>query len=86
MQRSGIRGLNWNPANVTSVGIDRFREFFPELRDRPIVGMLATLAVDESVLRYAEKRGFFVLAVGDEVMEFKNRPGFEPKRWSWPCN
>ena len=48
--------------------------------------MLATLAVDESVLRYAEKRGFFVLAVGDEVMEFKNRPGFEPKRWSWPCN
>jgi hypothetical protein len=42
---------------------------------------LATLAVEESVLTYAEKHGFLVLAVGDEVMEVKNHPGFEPKRW-----
>jgi len=46
-----------------------------------VVGILATLAVDESVLNYAEKLGFLVLAVGDELMEVKNRPGFEPKRW-----
>jgi hypothetical protein len=35
----------------------------------------------ESVLSYADKQGFLVLAVGDELMEIKNRPGFEPKRW-----
>ncbi len=40
-----------------------------------MVDILATLAVDESVLNYAEKRGFLVLAVGDEIMEIKNRPG-----------
>ena len=61
--------------------IDKFRAFFPELRALPVVGMLATLAVDESVLNYAERLGFLVLAIGDEVMEVKNRSGFEPKRW-----
>ena len=35
----------------------------------------------EGVLNYAEKVGFLVLAVGDEVMAMKNRPGFEPRRW-----
>lgn len=30
---------------------------------------------------YAERQGFPVLAVGDELMEVKNRPDFEPKRW-----
>jgi len=61
--------------------IDSFREFFPEYAERPVVCILATLAVDESVLNYAEKTGFLVLAIGGEIMEVKNRPGFEPKRW-----
>ncbi|MGA7982947.1 MAG: hypothetical protein WCA32_22325, partial [Chromatiaceae bacterium] len=43
------------------------------------MGILATLAVDESVLNYAEKQG--LLALGDEIMEVQNRRGFEPKRW-----
>jgi len=33
------------------------------------------------VLTYAEKHGFPVLAVGDELMEIKNLSGFEPKPW-----
>jgi hypothetical protein len=61
--------------------IAEFREFFPEYRQYPLVGILASLAVEESVLNYAEKQGFLVLAVGDEVMEVKNQPGFVPKRW-----
>lgn len=81
-------GLNSTKATLTSADVDRFvkdiatfREFFPEYRELPVVGILATLAVDDSVLNYAEKTGFLVLAVGDELMEVKNRPGFEPKRW-----
>ena len=61
--------------------IDSFREFFPEYQRLPLVGILASLAVEESVLNYAEKQGFVVLAVGDQVMEIKNRPGFVPKWW-----
>jgi hypothetical protein len=67
--------------NLTWGEIATFREYFPEYRDLPLIGILATLAVEDSVLSYAEKQGFLVLAVGDQVMEVKNRPGFEPKRW-----
>lgn len=61
--------------------IAQFREVFPEYAEQPVVGILASLAVDDNVLNRAEKLGFLVLAVGDQVMEVKNRPGFQPKRW-----
>jgi hypothetical protein len=61
--------------------IAAFRDFFPEYGQLPLVGILASLAVDDSVLNYPEKQGFLVLAVGDELMAIKNRPGFEPRRW-----
>jgi hypothetical protein len=80
--------LNSTKATLRSADVDAFiseiatfRDYFPEYRDLPLIGILATLAVEESVLTYAEKQGFLVLAVGDEVMEVKNHPGFEPKRW-----
>ncbi|NUO07565.1 MAG: hypothetical protein HUU08_02630 [Candidatus Brocadia sp.] len=61
--------------------IQGFRDFFPEYKGKKIVGILASLFVDESVIRYAEKSGFFVLAVGDKLMEVKNTKGFKPKEW-----
>jgi hypothetical protein len=80
--------LNSTKSTLRSADVDRFseelagfREFFPEYRDTPLVGILASLAVEESVLNYAEKTGFIVLATGDQVMEVKNRSGFEPKHW-----
>ena len=80
--------LNSTKATLRSADVDRFvediatfREFFPEYNALPLVGILASLAVDDSVLNYSEKQGFLVLAVGDELMEIKNRPDFEPKRW-----
>jgi hypothetical protein len=80
--------LNSTKATLRSADVDRFiediaafRDFFPEYDALPLVGILASLAVDESVLNYAEATGFFVLAVGDQLMEIKNRPDFEPKRW-----
>ena len=80
--------LNSTKATLTSAAVDgfvadiaAFRDFFPEYRHLPVMGILATLAVEESVLNYAEKVGFLLLAVGDEIMEVKNRLGFEPKRW-----
>jgi len=84
----GLVFLNSTKASLRSADVDAFiteiatfREYFPEYRDLPLMGILATLAVEESVLSHAEKQGFLVLAVGDEIMEVKNHPGFEPKRW-----
>lgn len=61
--------------------IDRFREVFPEYQKYPIVGVLATLSVTEDILVFAEKKGFLVIAIGDELMEVQNHAGLEPKRW-----
>jgi len=61
--------------------IDQLREFFPEYRKVPVVGILATLDAEDSVVRHASRLGFLVLAVGDALMEVQNPPGFEPKRW-----
>ncbi|MBK1621651.1 hypothetical protein CKO42_25310 [Lamprobacter modestohalophilus] len=81
--------LNSTKATLRSADVDafilqieRFREFFPEYAALPVVGLLATLSVDNSVLRYAERNGFLVAAVGEEVMELKNRADFEPRRWT----
>ncbi|MCB2264228.1 MAG: hypothetical protein LGR52_15010, partial [Candidatus Thiosymbion ectosymbiont of Robbea hypermnestra] len=80
--------LNSTKATLRSADVESFvadiaafRTFFPEHKARPVVGILASLFVEENVLTYAERQGFLVLAVGEEIMEIKNRPGFEPKRW-----
>jgi myosin heavy subunit len=61
--------------------VDAFRTFFPEQAAMPIVGMLASLAIEPSVLTYAERQGLVVLGVGDQLMEVKNSVEFTPKRW-----
>jgi len=80
--------LNSTKSTLQSKDIDDFireirifREFFPEHHDKKIVGILATLTIDNSILAYAEKKGFLVLAVGDEIMEVKNSKKFKPKYW-----
>jgi len=79
---------NSTTATLRSLDFDNFiseisalRESFPEYDALPQVGILASLAVEDSVLRYAERHGFLVIAVGDQPMEIKNRPEFEPRRW-----
>ena len=81
-------GLNSTKSTLRSADVDHFvkevaafREFFPEYARYPVVGILASLAIEESVLNYAERQGLVVLGVGDALMEIKNRPGFTLKFW-----
>ena len=80
--------VNSTKATLRSADVDRMvaeieelREFFPGYRETPVVGILATLAAEDSVVRHATKLGFLVLTVGDELMEVQNPAGFEPRRW-----
>jgi chromosome segregation ATPase len=80
--------LNSTKATLRSADVDQMitdieelREFFPDYREVPVVGILATLAAEQSVVRYATKLGFLVLAVGDELMVIQNPAGFVPRRW-----
>jgi len=59
----------------------KFREYFPEYQPYPLIGILASLSVDQDILKQAEETGFVVLATGDELMDIMNSPGFVPKRW-----
>src|SRR3990167_1359568 len=61
--------------------IQEFRDYFPEYEKNKIIGVLASLYVDENVIVYAEMSGFLVLAVGDKLMEVMNTKGFKPKEW-----
>ncbi|MCP4368081.1 MAG: hypothetical protein GY797_08250 [Deltaproteobacteria bacterium] len=55
------------------------REFFPEYTEKKIIGAIASLYVDDSLVRYAERQGLFVLGAAEELMEVLNEPGFVPK-------
>src|SRR3972149_8868069 len=61
--------------------IQEFRDYFPEYEKNKIIGVLASLYVDENVIKYAERSGFLVLAVGDKLMEVMNTKGFKRKKW-----
>jgi chromosome segregation ATPase len=55
-----------------------FRDYFPEFKDRKLIAGLAMLYADKSLIRYASSKGILILAVGDELMDVMNEPGFVP--------
>ena len=64
------------PKLLKTIGV--FREYWPEYKDRRVVGGLAMLYADKSLIRYASRKGILILAVGDELMDVMNEPGFKP--------
>ncbi len=57
------------------------RDFFPEYAAKQVIGIVASLYVDESLVRYSEKQGLVVLGFGEDVMDVLNSPDFTPKMW-----
>ena len=49
-----------------------FRDFFPEYKDRKLVGVLASLSADESLIRNASASGILVMAMGPDTMDVLN--------------
>ncbi|MCG3775515.1 MAG: hypothetical protein JW395_2356 [Nitrospira sp.] len=70
-----------SPQDVTDFGeaLASVRQFFPEVADKRIVGAIASLYVDESLVRFAERNGLIVLGFGQDVMDVLNSPGFSPR-------
>jgi len=61
--------------------ITEFRDFFPVHSNKKIIGILAALNINDAQLKYAEKKGFLVIGVGQQLMEIKNGTAFKPKFW-----
>ncbi len=78
--------INETKSRLDAQGVEDFaqrmpqgRAFFPEYADKKFIGAIASLYVDESVVRYGEKQGLIVLGCGEDVMEVLNSPGFVPR-------
>lgn len=55
--------------------IEKLAEFlrvYPEYADRQMVGILATLYPDDSMVHRATRKGVLVMRVGDETMQALN--------------
>lgn len=59
--------------------LSRAREFFPEYAEKKIIGAIASLYVDPSVVRFGERQGLIVLGFVEDVMEVLNSPEFSPR-------
>jgi cytochrome c556 len=54
------------------------RDFFPEYMGHHFIGAIASLRVDESLVRYGQRHGLIVLGLRGDIMEILNAPGFKP--------
>ncbi len=57
------------------------RQFLPEFAGKKIIGSLASLYVDEGLVRYGEQAGLLVLGMGKELMDVLNSLGFTPREF-----
>lgn len=70
-----------NPGDISDFValLPQTREYFREYADKKIVGAIASLYVDPSLVRYGEREGLIVLGSGEHIMDVLNSPGFTPK-------
>ena len=63
--------------------LPKFKEVFPEYRDRKLFGGMGALVVKDDVGRYAEKAGLYVLTQTSEGgADFINRKNFKAREFS----
>ncbi len=59
-----------------------FKLFFPEYRDRKVLGAVAYIHLEENADRYAYKKGLFVLTfTSGDAVKIRNDAGFVPAEW-----
>ncbi len=62
--------------------LSRFKTLLPQYRDRKLYGGIGSLVVQDTVGRYAEKSGLFVLTQSDDGgAALMNRKGFKPREF-----
>lgn len=57
----------------------RFKEWWPEYRDRKVYGAMAYLQASEEVALHAERQGFFVIRATGDSASIVNAEDFEPR-------
>ncbi|MBF0154526.1 MAG: hypothetical protein HQL64_12360 [Magnetococcales bacterium] len=58
--------------------MEEFKEFFPEYANRKVIGAVAGMVVEENVVRFAIKRGLFVMVQSGDSVRIANDASFVP--------
>ena len=61
--------------------LPKFRDLSENYSDKRILGAIAYLKADASIVRKAEKAGLFVIKATGESAKIINKVNFEPKTW-----
>lgn len=61
--------------------VEKFKHFYPEYKDRSVIGTVAGIVMDDNSDRYAYKNGFFVIAQSGDTVTILNDDKFKPKIW-----
>ncbi len=61
--------------------LKKFKLFFPEYKDRKVIGAVAGIEITGKADRYAYKKGLFVLGQAGEDLIIKNDKQFKPVIW-----
>jgi hypothetical protein len=59
--------------------LHRFRDFFPEHRDKQVYGILAAVDMSESLRDQAMQEGLYVARIHDEVFKLDTPENFQPR-------
>ncbi|MFO8070590.1 MAG: hypothetical protein R6V85_01835 [Polyangia bacterium] len=61
--------------------VARFKRIWPRWSDCRVMGAVAAIVLPTDALRYAERKGLFVIGQqGDDAVIF-NSAGFQPRQW-----
>jgi len=55
------------------------RDYFPQLVGKQIIGAIASLRIEPSLIKHASNQGLLVLALGEGMLQLKNEADFQPK-------
>ena len=61
--------------------LEKFKSYFPEYKERKVIGAVGGIVIEESADRYAYKQGMFVITESGESVAILNDKNFEPKVW-----
>lgn len=61
--------------------LKEFKEYFPEYKDKKVLGCVAGIVIDEGADKYAYREGLFVIGQSGETVSILNDKSFKPKMW-----
>jgi hypothetical protein len=71
--------LHASHVEAFQVKLEELPQIFPEYAGRRVVGVLASLAVDDGVVAQATRRGIAVMAMGEDTMQVINPEAVRPR-------